>query len=319
MKKLAMITMILALSGQVLANQPEEDSTSTIDAQRRGGANVVAGMFKSAGNVILQALRSYSSSDGINSENRKILDQNLGRLIGEFSSSRVEVDNESTEVFKHHGLDGTWIETDARPLGKIRIRTQVMKEMIGALDLQQAMYYLAHEIGHHLYISKDPADQKDDENKAWNFAGAIVELANRKVSVPALLNVSHEPYEGSSKGCRDQVQFKVDALAGIMTARISSSECVIPDAGAWWLPWVHDLTQMNKSLAELSITYVCRLENKRTICEPKNRPEIEEMGQAEILADGTIFVSYWYQLAYRNMGETMFHQSRKIIQEYRVR
>lgn len=312
MKKLKMIAAILVLSSQGLAAQLKEGLLTNTDAQRRGGANVVTETFKSAASLILEILKSYKGSESdLTPTSKVILDEKIGLLMGEFASVRLTVDDKSEEQFDHHGDSGTWIETDFAYLGEIRVRTKVMKKMVGDLSSQQAIHYLSHEIGHHLYGR--------DEETAWSLASAIVELISRKVSLTSLLNISSQPYEGSQKGCRDQARFKADALNGLLVAYVSSSKCNVPNAGSW-VPGIDNLPELNKHLAELTITYVCKKYEGRTLCAPQSYPEIElNWGKAEILPDGSVVISYWYHLLFDNMGRTDSRENRKIVQEYRVK
>lgn len=123
--------------------------------------------------------------------------------------------------FTHFGSN-TWIETDLKPYGELRVKTP---KDFQTKTIKDYLHYLLHEISHHVLSPKLQGDlTQEDEAQAWSLASMFEEFILLQVPHPQLMDISLNTYSTSSAGCRDTLTIQsLDPYSGALNLQLSTS------------------------------------------------------------------------------------------------
>lgn len=194
------------------------------------------------------------------------------RLQFELANSPIDIDFETAVPFVHFG-EQTFIETDLRSGGTIRLRIAPMVETLEEFSPLQFAHWLGHELAHHVLAIESPALSAGEmETTAQTLAQAIETLLLDLVPVGDLLKISLGNYFAPKAGCRDQVLIeRVDPWKGLVHLKSRSSGLHCRIYGRYMdVVSPHDRYQFDETDMELE----CRTVDEGTFCRDRN-PEAQ--------------------------------------------
>lgn len=146
-------------------------------------------------------------------------------IYDELLKSPIKIDRENSEAFVHFN-EKTWIETDLRQYGEIRLRIKPFANRLITYSPRDYLHWLSHEICHHLLALYDKKLKSNlVEIKVENLAIYIEEFVMAQIQFPDLLDISIGKYFTIQAGCRDELSVdSVDSSVGQIKISMNTSD-----------------------------------------------------------------------------------------------
>lgn len=177
-------------------------------------------------------IRSFQKNDKPRAQGSSFVVTHRDLILKELLYSKVEIDLTTHEAFTDLN-ERTWIETDLCSQCNIRVRPIAFLESLKLSSLNDLMYWISHEIAHHLLsqvsVSESASElglaNLDQETQAQYLAKEIHKYARGQVGMNQLLDLSLGSYYSQKTGCRDQMEItSIDPWLGTVSLAAKTSE-----------------------------------------------------------------------------------------------
>jgi hypothetical protein len=236
-----------------------------------------------AKNFMINVLKKNSlKTDAISTEDLNLFSQYRNVFLNELTRSPIKIQS-SDQSFVHFSHN-TWIETDIKPNGEIRLTN--LQELILKPNLgpQLFIHFFAHEIGHHI-LSKETQDVTPEiESRAWQIATAYENVFTAQALAPQLLQLKIGSLFPSKQGCHDEFKIKeVDALTGLVRGEFSTSKshCRILESYMKWWYKTHSFLEfinlkensgLNYIYDKIELTFRCKMNQREQLVCADEKP-----------------------------------------------
>lgn len=198
-------------------------------------------------------------------------------FLDELSSMNINIQASEDQPFIHFNKE-TWIETDVRQYGEIRIRNLEKIKKSFNYGPQFFIHFLGHEIGHHLLSSMEGDMTPEIESLAWQISSTFEKFIVSQSIVPQLFQLPIGKYLSSKEGCHDHAEIKeVDPFKGVikMNFTTSTDHCRIYNKYFEWYYHTHNVLEflgIKKALGRhfiydnIAITFQCKKMSNKLFC-----------------------------------------------------